>query len=77
MNLQQSTVTSTIGSVTSGANGVITNIEMPDGIRITFTSLGVYFPSGECLQRRGIIPDIFMTEKEIMGFIYGKLYVQN
>ena len=77
MNLQQSTVTSTIGSISSGANGVITDIEMPDGIRITFTSLGVYFPSGECLQRRGIIPDTFMTEKEIEDFIYGKLNAQN
>jgi C-terminal processing protease CtpA/Prc len=47
-----------IGSQTAGADGNVTPIVLPGGIRTLFTGLGVYYPDGRPTQRIGIVPDI-------------------
>jgi len=47
-----------IGSQTAGADGNITTLALPGGIRTIFTGLGVYYPNGTETQRIGIVPDI-------------------
>ncbi len=71
--LQQNPNIVTIGNITSGADGQVVSINMPDNITMVFSGLGAYFPSGEMLQRKGITPDIFMSNKEIKKYIYKEL----
>jgi carboxyl-terminal processing protease len=47
-----------IGSQTAGADGNVTFLSLPGGIRTVFTGLGVYYPDGTPTQRIGIVPDI-------------------
>lgn len=47
-----------IGSQTAGADGNVTQLYMPGGIRMTFTGLAALYPDGRQTQRIGIIPDI-------------------
>ena len=47
-----------IGSQTAGADGNVTWLSLPGGIRTLFTGLGVYYPDGRTTQRIGIVPDI-------------------
>jgi C-terminal processing protease CtpA/Prc len=47
-----------IGSQTAGADGNVTPLVLPGGIRTLFTGLGVYYPDGRETQRIGIVPDI-------------------
>jgi C-terminal processing protease CtpA/Prc len=47
-----------IGSPTAGANGDITNLNVPGGIIITFTGQAIRHIDGRQLQRIGLIPDI-------------------
>lgn len=47
-----------IGSQTAGADGNISLIDLPGGIRTYFTGLGIYYPDGRETQRIGIVPDI-------------------
>jgi hypothetical protein len=47
-----------IGSQTAGADGNIMIIDMLQGLRLYFTSLGVYYPDWGETQRIGIVPDI-------------------
>jgi C-terminal processing protease CtpA/Prc len=47
-----------IGSQTAGADGNITWLTLPGGVRTRFTGLGVYYPDGRETQRIGIVPDI-------------------
>lgn len=47
-----------IGSQTAGADGNVTFLSLPGGIRTVFTGLGVYYPDGTPTQRVGIVPDI-------------------
>jgi C-terminal processing protease CtpA/Prc len=47
-----------IGSQTAGADGNVTVIALPDGVRTVFTGLGVYYPDGTATQRIWIVPDI-------------------
>ena len=50
--------TTIIGSPTAGANGNITSIFLPGGLKTQFSGIGVYYPDGRETQRIGIIPDI-------------------
>lgn len=47
-----------VGSTTAGADGNISPIILPGGIRTMISGIGVYYPDGKETQRVGIIPDI-------------------
>lgn len=60
-----------VGSQTAGADGNVTFIGLPGGIRCNFTGVGVYYPDGRETQRIGIVPDI-KVEPTIEGIRAGK-----
>jgi C-terminal processing protease CtpA/Prc len=47
-----------IGSATNGANGDVTSMSLPGGLRATFSGQGVWWPDGTQLQRSGVQPDV-------------------
>ncbi|MEM6769371.1 MAG: S41 family peptidase [Bacteroidota bacterium] len=47
-----------IGSQTAGADGNVSSIPLPGGMRTMISGLGVFYPDGEKTQRIGIVPDI-------------------
>ena len=47
-----------IGSTTAGADGNVSSIYLPGGIRTAISGIGVYYPDGKETQRIGIVPDI-------------------
>jgi len=50
--------TTVIGSTTAGADGNISKILLPGGLRTIISGIGVYYPNGGETQRIGIVPDI-------------------
>ncbi|MBK8628383.1 MAG: peptidase S41 [Saprospiraceae bacterium] len=50
--------TTIIGSTTAGADGNVSTIMLPGGLRTMISGIGVYYPNGEETQRIGIVPDI-------------------
>ncbi|MCD8043512.1 MAG: S41 family peptidase [Tannerellaceae bacterium] len=50
--------TTIIGSTTAGADGNVSGIVLPGGLRTMISGIGVYYPDGTETQRIGIIPDI-------------------
>ena len=50
-----------VGSQTAGADGNVSTIDLPGGIRAWFSGLGVFYPDGTETQRIGIVPDITIT----------------
>jgi C-terminal processing protease CtpA/Prc len=71
MALQTSPQNKVIGSQTAGADGNVTYISLPGGIRTLFTGLGVYYPDGRPTQRLGIVPDI-VVRPTVAGVRAGK-----
>ena len=63
--------TTVIGSTTAGADGNISRIMLPGGLRTVISGIGVYYPNGEETQRVGIIPDI-EVKPTIEGIRLGK-----
>lgn len=53
--------TTIIGSTTAGADGNVSEIVLPGGLKTLISGLGVYYPDGSPTQRVGIIPDIVVT----------------
>lgn len=47
-----------LGSTTSGADGNVSQINLPGGINTLISGIGVYYPDGGETQRVGIIPDV-------------------
>lgn len=47
-----------IGSTTAGADGNVSEIYLPGGVRTMISGIGVYYPDGTETQRVGIVPDI-------------------
>lgn len=47
-----------IGSTTAGADGNVSQLVLPGGIRTMISGIGVYYPDGRETQRIGILPDI-------------------
>lgn len=47
-----------IGSTTAGADGNVSTIFLPGGLRTMISGIGVYYPNGKETQRIGIVPDI-------------------
>lgn len=60
-----------IGSQTAGADGNISRIILPGGIRTMISGIGVYYPDGTETQRIGIVPDI-EVKPSIEGFRNGR-----
>lgn len=60
--------TTIIGSTTAGADGNISQILLPGGLKTIISGIGVYYPDGEQTQRIGIVPDIKVTPT-IQGII--------
>ena len=58
MALRTAPQSKVIGSQTAGADGNVTALTLPGGVRTMFTGLGVYYPDGRPTQRVGIVPDI-------------------
>lgn len=58
-----------IGTPTAGANGNVIRLSLPGGIKVSYSGLGFYYPDGEVMQRKGIIPDIevYPTMDDIMA----------
>ena len=63
--------TTIIGSTTAGADGNVSNIDLPGGLQTHFSGLGTYYPDGRPAQRVGIIPDVW-CEPTIEGIREGK-----
>ena len=53
--------TTVIGSTTAGADGNVSRIDLPGGMRTVISGIGVYYPDGKETQRIGIVPDIEVT----------------
>jgi len=47
-----------IGSTTAGADGDVSEIPLPGGLRSMISGIGVFYPDKKPTQRVGIIPDI-------------------
>ncbi|MBN8571593.1 MAG: peptidase S41, partial [Ignavibacteria bacterium] len=60
-----------IGSTTAGADGNVSEIYLPGGIKTMISGIGVLTPDGKETQRVGIIPDI-EVKLTIKGFKEGK-----
>ncbi len=63
--------TTFIGSQTAGANGDITNFNIPGFTNLTFSGQNVSFPNGQTMQRKGLVPDI-RVKPTIQGIRAGK-----
>lgn len=71
MALKVSPNATVIGSTTAGADGNVSTIILPGGVRTMISGIGVYYPNGEETQRVGIIPDI-VVKPTIQGVIEGR-----
>lgn len=47
-----------VGSTTAGADGNVSNIPLPGGLRTMISGIGVFYPDKRPTQRIGIVPDI-------------------
>lgn len=50
--------TTIIGSTTAGADGNVSPIALPGGLRTMISGIGVFYPDGSPTQKVGIVPDI-------------------
>lgn len=60
-----------VGSTTAGADGNVSEIVLPGGLRTMISGIGVYYPDGTETQRIGIVPDI-IVKPTIEGIRKGK-----
>ncbi|MCT1526938.1 S41 family peptidase [Sphingobacterium hotanense] len=60
-----------IGSTTAGADGNVSEILLPGGLRTMISGIGIYYPNGTETQRVGIVPDI-IVKPTIEGIKKGK-----
>lgn len=58
MALRVAPQTRVIGSTTAAADGNVSQIMLPGGIRTMISGIGVYYPDGTETQRVGIVPDV-------------------
>ncbi len=63
--------TTIVGSTTAGADGNVSMIMLPGGLRTMISGIGIYYPNGEETQRVGIVPDI-EVHPTIEGIRQGK-----
>jgi hypothetical protein len=50
-----------VGSTTAGADGNVSPIPLPGGLRTLISGIGVFYPDKKPTQRVGIIPDVVVT----------------
>jgi hypothetical protein len=50
-----------VGTATAGADGDVSRIALPGGIRTLFSGLSVFYPDGRPTQRVGIVPDVVVA----------------
>jgi C-terminal processing protease CtpA/Prc len=60
-----------VGSTTAGADGNVSSIVLPGGLRTMISGIGVYYPNGKETQRVGIVPDV-IVRPTIKGIKNGK-----
>ena len=60
-----------VGSTTAGADGNVSTILLPGGLRSMISGIGIYYPNGKETQRVGIVPDI-VVKPTINGIKNGK-----
>lgn len=60
-----------IGSQTAGADGDVSQMPLPNGARMRFSGLGVFYPDKSPTQRIGIVPDI-EVKPTIAGIAQGR-----
>lgn len=60
-----------IGSTTAGADGNVSSVLLPGGLRTMISGIGIYYPDGTETQRIGIVPDI-MVKPTIEGIKNGR-----
>lgn len=63
--------TTIVGSTTAGADGNVSTIILPGGLRTSISGIGVYYPDGGETQRIGIVPDV-EVKPTIKGIKEGK-----
>lgn len=63
--------TTIVGSTTAGADGNVSTIVLPGGLRTMISGIGVYYPDGKETQRIGIVPDV-KIEPTINGIKAGR-----
>lgn len=63
--------TTIVGSTTAGADGNVSTIVLPGGLRTMISGIGVYYPDGTDTQRVGIVPDV-KIEPTINGIKEGR-----
>lgn len=71
MALRAAPKTQVIGSTTAAADGNVSQIILPGGIRTMISGIGVYYPDGTETQRVGIKPDVELRPS-IEGIRKGK-----
>jgi C-terminal processing protease CtpA/Prc len=60
-----------VGSTTAGADGNVSAIPLPGGLRSMFSGIGVFWPDGRPTQRVGIVPDV-VAKPTIAGIKAGR-----
>lgn len=60
-----------IGSTTAGADGNVSTILLPGGLRTMISGIGIYYPDGTETQRVGIVPDL-VVKPTIEGIKKGR-----
>ena len=60
-----------VGSTTAGADGNVSQIPLPGGLRTMISGLGVFYPDKRPTQRIGIIPDV-VVRPTIVGIRDGR-----
>ena len=63
--------TTIIGSQTAGADGNMSEIILPGGIKTLISGVGVFYPDGKQTQRIGIVPDI-VVKPTVKGIREGR-----
>jgi C-terminal processing protease CtpA/Prc len=58
MAFQTGDNTTVIGSQTAGADGNVSEITLPGGLKTMISGIGIYYPDGRETQRIGIVPDL-------------------
>jgi C-terminal processing protease CtpA/Prc len=61
MNLRTVPQAIVVGSQTSGADGEVSEIQLPGGLTTHFSGQAWFYPDGRPTQRVGIVPDVVIT----------------
>lgn len=63
--------TTLVGSATAGANGALSDVYLPGGIRTMMSGVGIYYPNGKETQVVGVVPHV-IVEPSIKSIVEGK-----